>query len=332
MLPSNESILFIYLEQATRHLRDNPSISAYPMLAPVLHQTAFGMEGVINSALDVMRREAFDGTTPWAKLYEMMTGKRICLPDMGIIEDLTADPRRTSWVRGFSQTFNYFIDNWDNPEGDEEFVLFMDDTDPANQICIDIKTHSATISYSNNDLEVKLGKFYNTTASITSPLFHEPYMVSLKLDFIRDSITKPMEKLMMSEYGVDKDYTAASATDFANVVFLGTREEPIDPGEDSSFAKMIQLLRLKLYSKYGQDTAYIDWRGYRLEIKSADLFITPYGTMYIMLYDVHPNDSRPTRVEDWWTNPILTYDLAKELPGLLDRTLELHELSLKEVD
>lgn len=330
MLPSDEGMLYSVLTNASSELRNNSQLNAYPMLVPVLNNLAGNLDNAIHHALGIMRKGMFDGTSPWAKLYTLTTGKEIRIPDMKMLGNLAASSAYRITLNGLDVMFDYFIKHWDNPDADEEFIIHSDDPMVPEQIVINLKTKKATFFFTNNDLKMELDAFYSTNAAVTSPLFHEPYLVVVDSAWQSKWLAEPVFEHMLGLYGASL-VTYGSPKDVLHEHYYGTKDAPIEVGGDAPILLLTSLFSLYTYTKHGLNTTTYEWNGYRLVFSNVrDYFAIPYDSIAVDVQAETGTDGYFRTVNDWHKNPFLVHDLRKDLDGIIARLLELHDLSMKE--
>ncbi|MNZ74459.1 hypothetical protein D3C78_929080 [compost metagenome] len=203
MLPQNESALFSALMCLAENLNNHHSLSAYPQMQPLFMQAASNLQMIANTGLGNMRQEMFFGKTPWAKLYELQTGKKIAVPGYTKILENIAPERFTKVPqRPFKEILDYWKTNRPNPEGKEEFV-YNDYEFEHQQTTIDYKTGEAVFWWDNNDMRLTLPKFWESRGFLTCPLFDEPYEVAVDMTYMQHMLLGPLYEEIVGEENIE---------------------------------------------------------------------------------------------------------------------------------
>jgi hypothetical protein len=330
MLPSNENIVYHMAEQLAANLMNNNVGHAYPQLVPVLQTMGFDLRNVFSQLLGAQRQELFFGEAPWAKLYELQTGRTICVPDRTILKNLC--PERGSMVgdRPWEEILKYFLAGWENPEGDEEWHFFLGGpTDYDNQVVINFKNMCATYYWANNDMCLTLPVFSHSRGQLTCPLFHEPYDVDVEYPYIQRTLLDQLMAGMLTIW--DKANLDPVDSDLlVHQCYYGIDGKEVK--DEDNVKQLAVLFNGNMYSKYGKAYGYVDWNGYRLQFSTKrDWNSDPSIVLKVAV--MHPIDDKNPHdrsVYNWHKNPLLVADLRADMDTILDQLITQHELSMKE--
>lgn len=335
MLPDNEKLIYDAAQRLSGGLMNNNLGNVYPQMMPVLNQLGHELMGVFTHLLGLQRQELFFGESPWAKLYTIQTGRKIEVPDRTIIKSLTHDRFNSIGNRNWAHILDYFLANWDNDEGDQEWHFFLGGpTDYGNQVILNFDSRKASYHWEENDMRMELENFAQSRAALLCPLFHDPYDVDVEYSYIQRTLLDPLLAKMEKVWGIDH----VEEEDGDLVIsrhYYGTPEAPFTVSEEHNVHQLAALLNGGMFGKMGKSFAYRDdWNGYRLQFSTKrDWSCNPSIILKVAVMHLENDKDRnhDRTVSYWWRNPLLVADLKKDLDSLLQELVDRHELEMKEV-
>lgn len=326
MQPNNESTVYHMAETLAANLRNHNIINAYPMLQPVLHILGIDLLNVFSQMLGSQRQELFYGESPWAKLYEIQTGKKIEVPDKTILKNLTHDRSITSGSRPMSAILDYFLKY--RTYEDDEFVFHNHENN--DQVTVDLKTRKAKFWWANNDMTLELTKFDESRGHLNCPLFNEPYDVDMDYAALNRLLLDQMYEFMLDK---GQYFVEVEAKYLLMQHYFGSVAEPIRVADDSNVRQLMVLLDGGMYSKWNRSYATINWKEWVLQFSVERDWNYAPPMVFKVVIQTHPTDKdrgQPQSVYNWHKNPLLVKDLLSDMDGLLDQLITQHELSMKE--
>lgn len=324
MLPNNESAVYHQAQVLASNLMNHNVGHAYPMLQPVLHILGADLVNVFSNLLGHQRSELFFGESPWAKLYELQTGKKVAVPDKAIIKHLTNDRFVSCGKLPMGAILDYFL-KWRDYEDDE--MVFFIDGDHEEQVCLDLKTKKATYYWRDNDMRLELTNFAQSRGFLSCPLFHEPYDVDVDYDYVERTLLDPLYARIIG----DKWPIEQSGEKILHEHYFGSMADPKKVTDESNVRQLMVLLDGGMYSRHSRSYTHWDWKEYRLQFSvRRDWQYCPAQVFQVSL-STYPEDpaGQPRAVDSWWKNPLLVSDLLNDMDGILDDLITEHELSMR---
>lgn len=324
MLPNNESLVYHMAQTLASNLMNNQLGYAYPQLVPVLQVLGMDIQNVFSNLLGHQRAELFFGESPWAKLYELQTGKKIAVPDKAIIKHLTNDRMVSCGKIPMGAILDYFLKYRDYE--DDEMVFFIDG-DHENQVCLDLKTKKAKYYWRDNDMRLELTDFAQSRGYLSCPLFHEPYDVDVDYAYIERTLLDPLYARIIG----DKWPIEQSGENILHQHYFGSMADPKKVADESNVRQLMVLLDGGMYSRHAQSYVYWDWKEYRLQFSVRRDWNYAPPQAFQMSISTYPenNNGQPRTVYDWWKNPLLVSDLLNDMDSILDDIITEHELSMR---
>lgn len=335
MQPDTENMVNCLVDKLNHDLMNSSASRAYPQLVPDLMNLGHNLKNVFINLLASNRRELFFGEEPWAKLYELQTGNRICVPDKSIIKNLCSSNFVTVGDRPWSHILKYFLDGWANPEGDEEWHFFLDGpTDYNNQVVLNFDSKEATYYWEKNDMQMTLPDFSRSSAVLSSPMFHTPYDVDVEYSYIERTLLDQLLARMLEIWEIEE--TAEVSHDlFIHEHYHGTSQVPVKLPDDHDVNRLSLLLNAGKYSQYDRATySYVDysWKDYTLQFSTKrDWSYSPSIVLKVSVMAPEQPHGGQRPVSSWWKNPLLVADLKHDLDGIIKTLLVDQEQPTKEV-
>jgi len=327
MQPSNEDAVYHMADVLASNLMNNSIGHAYPQLVPVLTTMGLDLRNVFVNMLGSMRQELFFGESPWAKLYELQTGKKIEVPDRTILKNICPDRAVTCGTRQWADIFKYFINNWENPEGDEEWHYFLNGpTDYNNQVVLNFDSQKATYYWENNDMELVLDHFGQSRGALSCPMFHTPYAVDVEYSYIQRTLLDPLLASMLEIWGIDPE-TVTLENDSKLLIHNHYYGDGKELPDESPIRQLEVLFDGSMFGYPARSYTCLPWREYRLQFSThKDWNCNPSTVLKVAVM----NKDNDHTVHSWWKNPLLVHDLLEDMDSLFDELLTKHATLIKE--
>jgi hypothetical protein len=335
MQPQAENYVYEAAQRLASGLMNNQIGHVYPALVPVLHTLGMDISNVFTQLLGQQRSEMFYGESPWAKMYEIQTGKKIEVPDRAILKNICPERGFTVPQMPWEDVLDYFLAGWANPEGDEEWHFFLDGPeDYDNQVILNFKRKDAVYYWENNDMQLVLPNFARSAARLECPLFHVPYDVDVELSYVQRTLYDQVLARMLEIWEIEP-VTVEDSSFLISQHYYGTRENPIEVPDEHNVKQLAVLLEMGGFGKANRSYVYVDdWNGYRLQFSTKrDWNCNPSTILKVSVMHLLNDDDRnhDRTVNYWWKNPLLVADLLADMDNLLQGLIDRHELEMKEV-
>lgn len=326
MLPENENTVYHMANSLAANLMNNQIGHAYPQLVPVLQVLGMDLRNVFTQLLGAQRQELFFGESPWAKLYELQTGKKIEVPDRTILKNICPDQYTTSSNLPWKNIFQYFIDNWANPEGDEEWHFFLNGpTDYGNQVVLNFDSKEAVYYWEKNDMRLTLVNFGESRGALSCPLFNTPYDVDVEFSYIQRTLLDPLLAKMQEVWGTEPKPVLNG--DHSKLLVHNHYYAGKEVSSEAPVRQLEVLFDGGMFGYPGRSYAYLTWKGYRLQFSThRDWNCDPSTILKVAV--LHKDNDQT--VYSWWNNPLLVHDLLNDMDSLLDELLTKHATLIKE--
>lgn len=317
MLTKNEDLIYNNVRALCGSLMSNQSqLTPYPYLQPIFVNLGAGLDTIFTDLLRLQREELLYGSTPWAAMYKMDTGRAIELPDNIIHNINPCDSWYSSVDYPIGDVLKYAVERDPTLEHQTE-IVFEDD---EKVVKINLKNCSAVITWHDNDMTLTFPTLGHSVAHAMCPLFKEPYKVDISIDYIKENIAGPLYKMLTGVNPCKRNGTKYILMDHFFTDPDGVR---MTIPEDHVVAKLIHL-----FCESGYHTpSFVDvpFKQYTVRLRAMtdwDCYTEWNNTILVIERIVHTDsdDSKPYR--DWDLNPLFVNDLLAAIQELLEEALE----------
>ncbi len=319
---------------------DSSQFSAYPQLQYPFFNIANTLRAGIQEIMDRDRAEAIFGKTPWAKLYQIQTGKRHDIPEE-IIESvsLTDRPNYYGAVPPLRDIYDYARKYRDN-----HYVTHFETsgiTGDFGTVWFSQDPFEARVEFHDSDVQLII-PIEKPEGHVHGPLFHEPYRVVVKTSWMTDVIWGPLFKRLVG----DEDIEVSDNGKFVIHDQLFKEEDKFSDEELDNHPG-IQLYKLLAGCDYRQ-TPTAGGNGVAKVMLNDDYLVALVGhrewskrfsdviginAVYRLGDMVEGGNNRAaTPIHGWARNPLLVRDIMASAERLVKTALENHHANMKETN
>lgn len=300
------------------HLYSNQgALNAYPAMQPILVNIASGLDYIAHEHVRMEVETAICGDAPWAKLYKMQTGNEILIPrELGLIKDIGQSEQ---YQKSFDRPLRDIIAYWMDKSGLEvlNYNFAIPSSEGAGTLAIiDItipqgRYGEATISFPNNDMTVTLPDLHSPTGEVSCPLFSEPYVITVNMEWMIEHILQPLysEFVPTPVTVVDKDMVLDDSC--------------VDEDKAAALAKILQAGEYRgPGGPYRATVALSDL--YRVVLSKRDRYWSDEPLLKVSEISRRDSAGQWRNIHDWHKNSPLVIDLMESINVLIERALLGH--------
>jgi len=340
MNESSMKSLHAIIETGCASICNSSQFSAYPQMQYPFFNIANTLRAGIQEIMDQERAEAIFGKAPWAKLYQIQTGKRHDIPE-AIIESVSLTVRSSYYgavpplrdIYDYARKYrdNHYVTHFENSGITGDFGTVRFSQDPFE----------ARVEFRDSDAHLVI-PIEKPEGHVHGPLFHEPYRVVVKSSWMTDVIWEPLFKRFVGGEAID-------VIDNGKFVIHDQlfKDEYKFSDEELDGHPAIQLYKLLSRCDYRQTTEangngvakvmlnddyLIVLAGYREWSKrfSDVIGIDAVYRLGDVVEGANCRDATP--IHGWARNPLLVRDIMESAEHLVKTALENHHTNMKETN
>jgi hypothetical protein len=315
MTPSNEKELLEQCKTLFCAISDRNAINAYPAMSPYMTNIACNVDNIIRMVVALSRDEILYGKTLGAKVYEMVTGRQLRIPEGIISHQLDGSPTLT--MIPLNDICDYMVAN--RPSAVNSIQLGL----PNAGLTFDSHSKRARISFVDSDITIDIENIMSSKCLLQCKMFEEPYEMFIDKTWVEENVFNRIYHAMVGDEHLepfDEKYMIMNH-------FFGTVENKKEVLEDHPVHELIKLLSGHDYGdNYDSYADVIMDNGYRLRLDTVQDWGHHSGIRVLKLCSVSKvhEDGKFTSAYNWHRNPLLVRDIIKSLDSVVTDLLENH--------
>lgn len=317
MLEKHENELLDNIDRLNTLLADGSYLSAYPALQGMFFGIQNGLNAISSTVLCNQRREIVHGLNQASMLYKIMTGKTVGIPDNIV---LNYNPS-TAITRYPARSVVGIVDYAKQWHGlDNEILTFNQNGAIAEY---NTEDNSVKVLFEGSDAYLVFGSADNNRAKFHSPLMYEPLTISVNVQWMEQTFSKPLiDLLCVQEHIVDDSKEVLDNLWDTPDAYFKIREMP-EAGN-----QLQALLSGRMYGRACRGFCRFQLNGYQFTLETEECW-EPTHHHKFKITTVTMIDGGST-VYQWYHNPILVMDLRDNIEHIMKDLLDKHELEMKE--
>lgn len=307
----------------------NSALHAYPQLREFVVSVQRALAEIVETTIIEGADRELSGNEPWAMMYALNTGRKICIPDRrSVLQSPT-----TSLPYGYIShvpNLRHIVDYILTYRGVTEMGYLISNQLPNTEITVCAQENWCKIRFDDNDMSLFIPNIYSTVAHVECPLFDVPREVLLNTEWMIKNIISPLRVWLT---GVPYERTLNTERDSRYLIIdhYFTEQGENELSEDHPYNVLYDIM------KRGQfvNQPSITHNSFK---RSGYLAILEFKkNLYLELSSQrHPNRNIDTRVivissvfsvvdgeersiSHWYENPLLVNDIKEEMDDILTR-------------
>ncbi|MCY1283757.1 hypothetical protein D9M68_19840 [compost metagenome] len=315
MTPNAEKELMAHCQNLCAAIADHNSVSAYPALNPMVMNIAINVENMARQAIIKSREEILYGTSIGAKVYEMLTGKRLAIPK-GIVSSGVNETVVSTYIP-LKDICDYMLSQ--RPERPKNIAVTVE----GGVLNFNTETKQATITFVDSDIHVDIVDVTSSKCLVDCKLFEGPYEMILDKAWVGDNLHNALYKALVKDEHLESFEEKYLIMDH----FFGTREERKEVADDHPVR---QLMKLLSNHEYGNNNdSYVDVIlpiGYRLRMDTVQDWGHWSETRILKICSVSKvrEDGNFASLYQWYRNPLLVRDIVASLDQMVNDLMDKH--------
>lgn len=169
----------------------NSALNAYPQLRDYVGSVQRTLAGIVETTIIEEADLELSGDAPWAMLYTLNYGRKICIPDRRSVlqsPNVIVPCGHIHHVPDLRSIVDYMLTH----RNITEMGFMVSAHLPETEIIINAQENWGKIRFDNNDMTLFIPKLHSTIAHVECPLFDVPREVLLNAEWMIENITKPL--------------------------------------------------------------------------------------------------------------------------------------------